>query len=189
MSNLYLPLLNNNFHHFPLRISKFDLSTNIGPATNNDSPDKSSEKWSLTESLHLFYLFVFFLLFYYLVLRYITVAKAVIYYFLPLSIIGILYVLMARRLHLSARDIPGELAGPQRAQARARRHVARMVVTFVIGKCGKWEARERFNYVYLLIHFSAVASCHLIRSLRWDFVFTFSHSFCLVSKTKERILR
>ncbi|XP_055306947.1 neuropeptide CCHamide-2 receptor-like [Sitodiplosis mosellana] len=39
---------------------------------------------------------------------------------------------MARRLHLSAREMPGELAGPQRAQARARRHVARMVVTFVI---------------------------------------------------------
>lgn len=41
---------------------------------------------------------------------------------------------MARRLHLSAREMPGELAGPQRVQARARRHVARMVVTFVIGK-------------------------------------------------------
>lgn len=40
---------------------------------------------------------------------------------------------MARRLHMSAREMPGELAGPQRAQARARRHVARMVVTFVIG--------------------------------------------------------
>lgn len=64
------------------------------------------------------------------------VAKAIIYYFLPLTIIGVLYALMARRLHLSAREMPGELAGPQsRAQARARRHVARMVVTFVIGKC------------------------------------------------------
>lgn len=42
---------------------------------------------------------------------------------------------MARRLHISAREMPGELAGPQgRAQARARRHVARMVITFVIGK-------------------------------------------------------
>lgn len=30
--------------------------------------------------------------------------------------------------------MPGEIAGPQsKAQARARRHVARMVVTFVIG--------------------------------------------------------
>lgn len=62
------------------------------------------------------------------------VAKSIIYYFLPLSIIGVLYALMARRLHLSAREMPGELVGPQRAQARARRHVARMVVTFVIGK-------------------------------------------------------
>lgn len=62
------------------------------------------------------------------------VAKAIIYYFLPLSIIGVLYALMARRLQLSAREMPGELAGPQsRAQARARRHVARMVVTFVVG--------------------------------------------------------
>lgn len=41
---------------------------------------------------------------------------------------------MARRLHVSARDMPGEIAGPQsRAQARARRHVAKMVVTFVLG--------------------------------------------------------
>lgn len=41
---------------------------------------------------------------------------------------------MARRLQQSAREMPGELAGPQRAQARARRHVAHMVVTIVIGK-------------------------------------------------------
>lgn len=40
---------------------------------------------------------------------------------------------MARRLHVSARDMPGEIAGPQSRQAQARRHVARMVVTFVIG--------------------------------------------------------
>lgn len=67
--------------------------------------------------------------------RYNVICKAIIYYILPLSIIGVLYVLMARRLHVSARDMPGEIAGPQsRAQARARRHVARMVVTFVIGK-------------------------------------------------------
>lgn len=67
--------------------------------------------------------------------RYNVVAKAITYYFLPLTIIGVLYALMARRLHLSAREMPGELAGPQsRAQARARRHVARMVVTFVIGE-------------------------------------------------------
>lgn len=65
--------------------------------------------------------------------RYNVVAKSIAYYFLPLSIIAVLYALMARRLNVSAREMPGELAGPQRAQARARRHVARMVVTFVIG--------------------------------------------------------
>ncbi|GAB0089531.1 hypothetical protein DMENIID0001_040960 [Sergentomyia squamirostris] len=60
--------------------------------------------------------------------KYATIGKAVTYYFLPLTIIGILYALMARRLHLSAREMPAQ----SRSQARARRHVARMVVTFVI---------------------------------------------------------
>uniref|UniRef100_A0A182MPE2 G-protein coupled receptors family 1 profile domain-containing protein n=1 Tax=Anopheles culicifacies TaxID=139723 RepID=A0A182MPE2_9DIPT len=65
--------------------------------------------------------------------KYKTVLNSIVYYFLPLSIIGILYVLMAHRLHTSAREMPGENAGPQsRSQARARRHVARMVITFVI---------------------------------------------------------
>ncbi|XP_059608148.1 neuropeptide CCHamide-2 receptor [Phlebotomus argentipes] len=65
--------------------------------------------------------------------KYAVIGKAVTYYFLPLTIIGILYALMARRLHLSAREMPGEsLAAQSRSQARARRHVARMVVTFVI---------------------------------------------------------
>lgn len=79
--------------------------------------------------------------------RYNVVGKAIIYYFLPLIIIGVLYALMARRLHLSAREMPGELAGPQsRAQARARRHVARMVVTFVIGMFYKL-----CNYIDILL--------------------------------------
>lgn len=48
--------------------------------------------------------------------------------------IAILYALMAKRLHVSAREMPGN-AGPQsRSQARARRHVARMVIAFIIGK-------------------------------------------------------
>ncbi|XP_058455468.1 neuropeptide CCHamide-2 receptor-like [Malaya genurostris] len=65
--------------------------------------------------------------------KYKTVVNSAVYYFLPLSIIGILYILMAYRLHASARDMPGENAGPQsRSQARARRHVARMVITFVV---------------------------------------------------------
>lgn len=62
-------------------------------------------------------------------------AKAFIYYLLPLSIIGALYIMMAKRLHISARDMPGEQQSMQsRTQARARRHVARMVVAFVVGK-------------------------------------------------------
>ncbi|XP_034477392.1 neuropeptide CCHamide-2 receptor [Drosophila innubila] len=65
--------------------------------------------------------------------KYMIVAKASIYYLLPLSIIGVLYIMMAKRLHISARDMPGEqLSIQSRSQARARRHVARMVVAFVV---------------------------------------------------------
>ncbi|XP_043066666.1 neuropeptide CCHamide-2 receptor isoform X2 [Drosophila bipectinata] len=64
---------------------------------------------------------------------YMVAAKASIYYLLPLSIIGALYIMMAKRLHISARDMPGEQQSMQsRSQARARRHVARMVVAFVV---------------------------------------------------------
>ncbi|XP_077290357.1 neuropeptide CCHamide-2 receptor-like [Arctopsyche grandis] len=60
-------------------------------------------------------------------------AKALIYYLLPLSVIAFFYILMARRLQASARELPGALHGTQSAsQARARRHVARMVLAFVI---------------------------------------------------------
>lgn len=54
---------------------------------------------------------------------------------------------MARRLHVSARDMPGEIAGPQsRAQARARRHVARMVVTFVLGN------KKHVSFTHLILY-------------------------------------
>ncbi|XP_044315911.1 neuropeptide CCHamide-2 receptor isoform X2 [Drosophila rhopaloa] len=65
--------------------------------------------------------------------KYMVAAKATIYYLLPLSIIGALYIMMAKRLHMSARNMPGEQQSMQsRTQARARRHVARMVVAFVV---------------------------------------------------------
>ncbi|KAJ8923268.1 hypothetical protein NQ315_001825 [Exocentrus adspersus] len=58
--------------------------------------------------------------------------KSLIYYFIPLTIIAFFYVLMAIRLHHSANEMPGEIRGTQSvAQARARRHVARMVLIFV----------------------------------------------------------
>lgn len=63
-----------------------------------------------------------------------VVVKALTYYILPFLIISCFYILMAQRLHASARDMPGEFYGTQSvAQARARRHVARMVLAFVIG--------------------------------------------------------
>lgn len=101
--------------------------------------------------------------------RYNVVAKSIAYYFLPLSIIAVLYALMARRLNVSAREMPGELAGPQRAQARARRHVARMVVTFVIGtitsqhaiiytfiQCNAMQCITTHPYHYIYIHLISV---------------------------------
>ncbi|XP_008197480.2 gastrin-releasing peptide receptor isoform X1 [Tribolium castaneum] len=58
--------------------------------------------------------------------------KSLIYYIIPLCIIACFYVLMAIRLHASANDMPGEVRGAQSlAQAKARRHVARMVLIFV----------------------------------------------------------
>lgn len=50
-------------------------------------------------------------------------------------IIGALYLLMARRLHSSAKEIPGDISVPQnKAQARSRKYVARLVVAFIVGK-------------------------------------------------------
>lgn len=88
---------------------------------------------------------------------------------------------MARRLHLSAREMPGELAGPQRAQARARRHVARMVVTFVIGKCKRSRSHASVlldilsketndlpasgHVVCSALHFSIFSVYHLLSSV------------------------
>ncbi|KAM7344156.1 CCHamide-2 receptor [Cochliomyia hominivorax] len=65
--------------------------------------------------------------------RYVVVTKAFVYYLLPLFIIAVLYLMMAQRLHVSAREMPGETLSMQsRSQVRARRYVARMVVAFVV---------------------------------------------------------
>ncbi|CAO1395266.1 unnamed protein product [Diamesa hyperborea] len=65
--------------------------------------------------------------------KYVTITKAAIYYFLPLTIIGILYTLMAKELHSSARQVQtiggSRLKNPQ---AQNRRHVARMVIVFIL---------------------------------------------------------
>jgi hypothetical protein len=67
--------------------------------------------------------------------KYNIALKSLIYYFIPLCIIAGFYVLMAIRLHASANEMPGEVRGAQSvAQAKARRHVARMVLIFVFCK-------------------------------------------------------
>lgn len=56
----------------------------------------------------------------YFLSRYVTVIKATIYYFLPLSIIAILYTLMARKLQHSAKEVQ-TIAGKNNPQAQSRR--------------------------------------------------------------------
>lgn len=65
-----------------------------------------------------------------------TAAKATIFYFLPLTIIGILYTLMAKKLQNSAREVQSIASAGCRVknpQAQNRRHVARMVMVFILG--------------------------------------------------------
>ncbi|GBP60326.1 Neuropeptide CCHamide-1 receptor [Eumeta japonica] len=57
--------------------------------------------------------------------------RFLMYYSLPLTVIALFYVLMARHLVLSARNVPGEMQGTQR-QMRARRKVALTVLAFVL---------------------------------------------------------
>ncbi|XP_017779615.1 PREDICTED: neuropeptide CCHamide-2 receptor-like [Nicrophorus vespilloides] len=63
--------------------------------------------------------------------KYSVAAKAIIYYILPLIIISIFYILMAKKLNASTKQMPGEIQGQSAAQAKARRNVARMVLAFV----------------------------------------------------------
>ncbi|KAJ9595789.1 hypothetical protein L9F63_013033, partial [Diploptera punctata] len=60
-----------------------------------------------------------------------VIAKFIIYYAIPLIIISFFYLLMARHLILSTRNMPGEMQGQPR-QVRARKKVAKMVLAFVI---------------------------------------------------------
>lgn len=68
--------------------------------------------------------------------RYVTVIKATFYYFLPLSVIGFLYTLMALKLQKSAKEVE-TIAGcrSKSPQIQNRKHVARMVMVFILGQC------------------------------------------------------
>ncbi|XP_017766627.1 PREDICTED: neuropeptide CCHamide-1 receptor-like [Eufriesea mexicana] len=61
----------------------------------------------------------------------ILVCRFFIYYAVPLSIIAFFYILMARHLMRSTRNIPGEMQC-QVKQVKARKKVAKMVMAFVI---------------------------------------------------------
>ncbi|XP_077290640.1 neuropeptide CCHamide-1 receptor-like isoform X2 [Arctopsyche grandis] len=62
--------------------------------------------------------------------RTIVLGRFLIYYAIPLTVIGVFYALMARHLVLSVKNIPGELLA--RRQVKARRKVAMMVLAFVV---------------------------------------------------------
>ncbi|XP_024889779.1 neuropeptide CCHamide-1 receptor-like [Temnothorax curvispinosus] len=61
----------------------------------------------------------------------ILICRFFIYYVIPLSIIAVFYILMARHLIRSTRNILGEVQGQVR-QIQARKKVAKMVMAFVI---------------------------------------------------------
>ncbi|XP_022909503.2 neuropeptide CCHamide-2 receptor-like [Onthophagus taurus] len=63
--------------------------------------------------------------------KYIIAGKALVFYIVPLFVIASFYILMAKKLHASVNEIPGQLQGQSLSQIRARRNVARMVLCFV----------------------------------------------------------
>ncbi|RZF36967.1 hypothetical protein LSTR_LSTR004655 [Laodelphax striatellus] len=63
--------------------------------------------------------------------QFIVMSRFLIYYFIPLCIIGCFYILMARFLVISTQNMPGEQQG-QSNQIKARKKVAKMVLAFVI---------------------------------------------------------
>lgn len=57
--------------------------------------------------------------------------KFLAYYAVPLCIIACFYILMAKHLEMTTRNMPGEMQG-QSSQIRARKKVAKTVLSFVI---------------------------------------------------------
>ncbi|KAG8327029.1 Neuropeptide CCHamide-1 receptor [Homalodisca vitripennis] len=62
----------------------------------------------------------------------VILGRFLVYYTIPLSIIGFFYIMMARHLILSTRNMPGEMQPPQARQIKARKKVAKTVLAFVI---------------------------------------------------------
>lgn len=67
--------------------------------------------------------------------RTVLICRFFVYYALPLGVIAVFYLLMARHLVQSTRNMPGEMQGQVRAsvkQVKARKKVATMVMAFVV---------------------------------------------------------
>lgn len=96
--------------------------------------------------------------------RYVTVAKATIYYFLPLSIIGFLYTLMALKLQKSAEEVQNIAGCRKSPQVQNRKHVARMVIVFILGK---FNSDFKCNLIFLSI--KIIDSFHHLLSTTLDF--------------------
>lgn len=62
----------------------------------------------------------------------IVLGRFLIHYTVPLSIIAFFYIMMARHLILSTRNMPGEMQPHQARQIKARKKVAKTVLAFVI---------------------------------------------------------
>lgn len=107
-----------------------------GNTTENHTPGccrhlRNTRTYTHTHTLHF-------------ICRFNVLFKFFAYYFVPLLLIAVLYILVAHQLHVSARDMPGNCAGPQgKAQRDTRRHVAKMVLTFVIGELWKNAVQRR----------------------------------------------
>ena len=82
--------------------------------------------------------------------KYIVTFRFIIYFALPLVVIGVFYFLMARILVLSSRHIPGETqakaSSQHQKQTEARKKVAKLVLSFVVIFIICWLPR----YIYLL---------------------------------------
>ncbi|XP_024941071.1 neuropeptide CCHamide-1 receptor isoform X2 [Cephus cinctus] len=61
----------------------------------------------------------------------VLICRFFVYYVLPLGVITVFYLLMARHLVQSTRNMPGEMQG-QVKQVKARKKVAKMVMAFVV---------------------------------------------------------
>ena len=72
-----------------------------------------------------------------------------LYYLVPLTIIGMMYLLMARTLIKSSRNIPGEGQTPRQLQSRKK--VARMILGFVVVFALCWLPRHTYLMWYAFV--------------------------------------